>query len=43
MGEKFDQESGLPHLAHVCWNALAILELTVHEKQNIQPKDDILK
>ena len=23
--------------------ALAILELTVHEKQNIQPKDDILK
>ena len=43
MGEETDKESGLPHLAHVCWNALAILELTVHEKQIILPKDDILK
>ena len=43
MGEEFDQESSLPHLAHVCWNALAILELTVHEKQIILQKDDILK
>ena len=32
MGEETDKGSGLPHLAHVCWNALAILELTVHEK-----------
>ena len=43
MGEETDKESGLPHLAHACWNALAILELTVHEKQIILPKDDILK
>ena len=43
MGEETDKESGLPQLAHVCWNALAILELTVHEKQIILPKDDILK
>ena len=43
MGEETDKESGLPHLAHVCWNALAILELTVNEKQIILPKDDILK
>ena len=43
MGEETDKESSLPHLAHVCWNALAILELTVHEKQIILPKDDILK
>jgi hypothetical protein len=26
-GEKIDPESGLPHLAHAAWNALAILEL----------------
>ena len=27
-GETHDKESGLKHLAHVAWNALAILELT---------------
>lgn len=27
-GEYIDRESGLPHLAHVAWNALAVLELT---------------
>ena len=43
MGEETDKEGGLPHLAHVCWNVLAILESTVHEKQIILPKDDILK
>lgn len=26
-GETLDPESGLPHLAHAAWNALAILEL----------------
>ncbi len=26
-GERLDPESGLPHLAHAAWNALAILEL----------------
>lgn len=26
-GEKIDPESGLSHLAHAAWNALAILEL----------------
>lgn len=26
-GEEIDQESGLKHLAHLAWNALAILEL----------------
>lgn len=26
-GEKVDSDSGLPHLAHLAWNALAILEL----------------
>lgn len=26
-GERLDPESGLPHLAHVAWNALALLEL----------------
>jgi hypothetical protein len=27
-----DSESGLPHLAHVAWNALAILELESRER-----------
>ena len=26
-GEEIDPESGLPHLAHAAWNALAVLEL----------------
>ena len=25
-GENFDEESGLPHIAHVAWNALALCE-----------------
>lgn len=28
-GEVLDQDSGLPHLAHMAWNALAILTLTL--------------
>lgn len=27
-GETADEESGLPHMAHVAWNAMALLELT---------------
>ncbi len=27
-GDTMDRESGLPHMAHVAWNALAILSLT---------------
>lgn len=30
-GEKVDAESGLPHLAHIAWNALALLELECRE------------
>ena len=26
-------ESGLPHIAHVAWNALAILQLIIEEKE----------
>ena len=35
-GEVYDKESGLLHLSHVAWNALAILELysTKEVKQN---------
>jgi hypothetical protein len=29
--EHIDAESGLPHLAHIAWNALALLELQVRE------------
>ena len=32
-GEAVDQQSGLPHLSHACWNALAILELTLRAKE----------
>ena len=28
-GESTDPESGLPHLAHAAWNALAVLELSI--------------
>jgi hypothetical protein len=30
-GELRDGESGLDHLAHVAWNALAVLELTIRQ------------
>ena len=30
-GEDYDQESGLLHLAHKAWNALAVLELTIRD------------
>jgi len=29
-----DSETGLNHLAHVAWNALAILEFQIREQQN---------
>ena len=28
-----DKETGLPHLAHVAWNALAVLELQARRKE----------
>jgi hypothetical protein len=34
-GEKFDRESNLPHLAHLCWNWLATLELELREEANL--------
>ncbi|CAM0044925.1 endolysin [Vibrio phage K392] len=33
MGEEFDEDSELPHLAHEAWNALAKLELYLREKK----------
>lgn len=32
MGEEIDTESNLPHLAHLAWNALAVLEIYQHIK-----------
>jgi hypothetical protein len=32
-GEKVDAESGLPHLEHAAWNALAILELSISKQE----------
>lgn len=34
-GEEIDKESGKPHLVHVAWNALAILELYLMENTNL--------
>ena len=28
-----DPETGLPHLAHIAWNALAVLELQARRKE----------
>ncbi len=32
-GEKVDDESGLLHLQHMCWNALALLEFELKESE----------
>jgi hypothetical protein len=34
-GERYDSDSGLEHLAHAAWNALAILELSSKDKQSL--------
>lgn len=36
-GEVIDPESGLPHEAHVAWNALAILELGLRSQVAVRP------
>lgn len=33
-GEKIDKESGLTHIQHVAWNALAVCELCLEEEKN---------
>lgn len=33
-GEDVDQDSGLPHLAHAAWNALAVLELWLRDSDH---------
>lgn len=33
-GKEIDEETGRPHLAHMAWNALALLELYLMERQN---------
>lgn len=33
-GDEVDKESGLPHLQHVAWNALAVCELYLERKNN---------
>lgn len=32
LGEELDDESNLPHLAHLAWNALAVLQLHMENK-----------
>lgn len=37
LGQRIDDETGQPHLAHMAWNALAILELyLMKDEDNIQ-------
>lgn len=45
-GNDFDKESNLPHLAHLAWNALAVLELYSRYKTAREETisiDDIIK
>jgi hypothetical protein len=37
-GERFDSESSLPHLAHVAWNALALLSFEVPKLPPLQER-----
>lgn len=39
-GEHYDPESGMLHLAHAAWNALAILELYLREHSNKECPDE---
>lgn len=41
-GEEFDEESGLPALAHMAWNAIAMLAIW-HDKQNKKQTENNLK
>ena len=38
-GEVLDTDSGLPHLAHCAWNALAVLELCLAEEASQVPSE----
>ena len=33
-GERFDRESGLPHLAHAAWNAIAMLHFGLKDMKD---------
>lgn len=35
IGKEFDEETGLLHLSHMAWNALAILELYTRSKEDV--------
>ena len=35
IGKEEDEETGLYHLSHMAWNALAILELYIRSKENV--------
>lgn len=37
-GEMFDKESELPHLSHMAWNALAVLELWETQTREVNHK-----
>lgn len=41
MGEVYDDDSGLPHLAHAAWNVLAVLELYLRQQNEPKSCEDI--
>lgn len=40
MGEEIDKETGMPHIQAVAWNALAICELYLKEKEEQKTKEE---
>lgn len=39
-GESLDGDSGLLHKAHCAWNAMAVLELALREREGMIPKNE---
>lgn len=41
-GETIDPESNLPHLAHVAWNAIALMHFALERSEDLEPPTEVL-